>query len=141
MTCPSCGCETPAGGGFCDLCGEPFAKKKAESVSSASAASPAVKPAVVSADLMKKLLDQRSEAAVESAERGPIPEEFRGLDTGGAIPEIPPEARKLAWTLLAVVLAWILFMIAWMFGHRERIAAGLEGGSSPAPAEPKVEPQ
>jgi hypothetical protein len=57
---------------------------------------------------------------------GEIPEQFRGLDTGGQISEFPPAARKLAWVMLAAVMAWILGMTVWMLANQDKIAAGMK---------------
>ncbi|PCI38735.1 MAG: hypothetical protein COB53_04330 [Elusimicrobia bacterium] len=95
--------------GFCDLCGEPFAKKK-------EAAKPPVKkePNVkVPADVMAKMLsagsnEKKSKGTVD------IPAEFRNLDTGGQVAKVPEEARKLAWVFLAVIMIWMFIASGWL---------------------------
>ncbi|OIO11848.1 MAG: hypothetical protein AUJ52_01365 [Elusimicrobia bacterium CG1_02_63_36] len=126
MICPSCGCESKREV-FCDLCGEPFAKKLVESPSPAPKPSASDGKVRISPEVMQKLFEAGAKCD-PPPRSGPvdIPPEFRGLDTGGQIGEIPPAARKLAWVMLAVVMAWIVGMTVWLFTHQDRIAAALK---------------
>jgi len=124
MKCPSCSSETEEARGFCEMCGEPFAKKKAEA--EATVAPPKKEPAVkISAEVMTKVLEA---AGKVEGPKGPvdIPAEFKGLDTGGQIPQVPEQARKLAWVMLAVIAIWICIAIGWMFMNQDKIASGMK---------------
>lgn len=77
--CPACGFESPDDAVCCDFCKEPFRRSR-----------PAAPP----------------KPAEET--RSGIPPEFRGLDTGGSIPPVPPWLRCAAWAVLAACLVAIM---------------------------------
>ena len=79
--CPACGFDSPDGAICCDFCKEPFRRGR-----------PAAPP---------------KPAEGPGAGSG-IPPEFRGLDTGGSVPPVPPWLRYAAWAVLAVCLVAIM---------------------------------
>lgn len=105
MNCPSCGCQTPEGRDWCDLCGAPLRKPERKT--------PAKKTAPISPALLGKLLEDRSR---REPPRGPaeIPPEFAGFDPGERIPELSPRVRQLAWAFLGIVLFWMLAGSIWL---------------------------
>lgn len=116
MKCPACKMETPEEIGYCDFCKEPFRRKPPPPEPEPEAEKVALAP-----EVMAKVLEaKRASAASASGEPGGIPPEFAGLDAGERIPEIPPQARKLAWAFLAIVVLWTAVGIIYLMKHPTR---------------------
>jgi len=129
VKCPACGFETPDEQAWCDFCKEPLRKRRPAAAPAAAAPQgesvPPAKTVPVPDEVWKKLMSVRAEGTPASAPSGGIPAEFAGLDTGGALPAVPPAVRKGAWVFLGICVLWIFFAIFWMIRHSDRIASNV----------------